>query len=103
MTDQTSRALPPFPLSDEVLDQVEHALRAVRGDDGEIQGAEYTLDRLLDFLSGVDHSRATLASHPADDGPEVWDYWDARYTEHDLISALLSEVRRLRASTRTEG
>lgn len=103
MTDQ----LPDFPLSDFVLDQLEHALNTSYGEDEELVGGEFTLDQLLDFYSGFDESKMYLVEERADipslglEGVEVWGYDGKTYSERDVIRALINEVRALRK--RVEG
>lgn len=108
-----TRRLPPFPLDDLTLAHVEHALNTRRGDpapDDAVTyvGGEFTLSALLDFLSGYDPDKSVLVSGDPDAdypgaplgiGPEtaVYMYPHALYSDHDLIRALVAEVRRLRA------
>lgn len=87
--------LPPFPVDDFTLDQVEHALGGAFtvDDDGthRLGGADFSLSRLLDFLSGYDPNRLE-----ATDDPDVFVYEGAVYHPNDVIQALIAEVRRLR-------
>lgn len=89
-------SLPPIPLDDVALDLIDHALNAVYDvDDDGIHhnvGSDMTLDQLLDFWSGPsprEHIRDT-----AEYIPIMWR--SPRYSEHDLIRALVAEIRRLR-------
>lgn len=96
-----------FPVDDVTLDLIEHALGAslcFDSGDPEVVGADMTLSDLLRFLSGYDPSKARLVAEgdpgiPGIGGAEVWEYPDPVYSEHDVIQALLDEVRRLRADT----
>lgn len=102
------KTLPEFPVDDFTLDQLEHALNTrVDGpavmpfeDSGneprKLVGGEFTLPQFLDFMSGHDPTRATLVGH-ADDVP-IYESWDQRYSEHDVIRALVAEIRRLRTN-----
>lgn len=108
---------PQFPTDDATLAAVEHALGAVTEIDaaGErsIVGADFTLGRLLDFLSGTlgDDPDATIidpgrVETPDDLPPFLRGITSAqivldsrpRYSEHDLIGALVAEIRRLRST-----
>lgn len=105
--------LPPFPVDDFTLDQVEHALGTCLGDRDpvtgvhELVGGEFTMPRLLDFLSGYDPSRSVLLSGDPDapdgDGPfglspdtPIYEYPGQIYSRDSVIRALIAEVRRLR-------
>ena len=93
--------LGPIPLDDTALDSIDHALNAVFtvDDTGKhhIQGAEYSLSQLLDFWSGYDPADGILDSYI--DGIPVYLHEKPSYHEHDLIRALVAEVRRLRTTT----
>lgn len=125
--------LPPFPTDDTTLLAVEHALGyclTYEGEDGEPLddprgiGADYSLHTLLDFLSGTrddpdgvvtliagDPEKAALdealgiRGGPFGMGPNTPIYEDPRqhYTEHDIVRALIAEVRRLRTPDTTGG
>src|SRR5690242_2151591 len=112
-----SETLPPFPVDDATLLAVEHALGAAltydrpdhalsdSADNGPwIVGAEYSLSQLLDFLAnstGRDPNEE-LIREADPERPDTWEgaaiVYDTRehYSEHDLIRALIAEVRRLR-------
>jgi hypothetical protein len=83
-----------FPVDDFTLTQLEHALGTCKGEDG-LVGGEFTLSMLLDFLSGADESRSTLIDERG--GIPVFECWDARYSEHDVIRALIGRIRELEA------
>lgn len=119
MSDHT---LPPFPVDDATLLAVEHALAGMltfdrpegsdHADSGPyLVGAGYSLGTLLDFLAGTTgrdpNEELIQAGRDETDLPE-WErgrdwssaevVYDTRphYSEHDLIRALITEVRRLR-------
>ncbi|UAW08301.1 hypothetical protein SEA_WHITNEY_54 [Gordonia phage Whitney] len=109
MSAAEGRTLGPFPVDDVTLDALEHALgTSVEGmtfpdfdnptveTERHLVGGDYTLNDLLDFLSGHDPERSTLVGYAGD--VPIFEGWDQRYSEHDVIHALIAEVRRLRAS-----
>lgn len=96
--------LPPFPLDDFTLDQLEHAVNTSTevGEDGERRcvGGDFTMSEFLDFMSGHDPGRSTLVGYgdlagTGNDIP-IYESWDQHYSEHDVIRALVAEVRKLR-------
>lgn len=116
--------LPPFPVDDATLIAVEHALGGAltldRPPDADpddagpwLVGADYSLSALLDFLAGTtgrDPNEELLQAGRDESTLPEWErgrggwqdaeiVYDTRvhYSEHDLIRALISEVRRLRA------
>lgn len=107
MFQRDRRQLPVFPTDEFTLDQLEHALNtsiSIDDDDNWTRvGGEFTLSQFLDFMSGVDESRATLVGYtsgvcgegdPAGAIP-IYEAWDPRYSEHDVIRALIARVREL--------
>lgn len=96
--------LPPFPVDDATLAAVEHALGASLTFDEDdvlmerprVIGADFTLSTLLDFLAGVRDDPHGMMELIRED-PEVW--YDPRphYSLQDVIGALISEIRMLRA------
>lgn len=85
--------LGPFPVDDATLGVLEHALGAsyvVDEDEHEVVGADMTVPKLLDFLSGYDESKVVDGTYP---GPV--------YTRDDVIRALIAEVRLLRKQKET--
>lgn len=103
------RELPPFPVDDFTLDQLEHALNTAIevADDGQWKpvGGDFTLSKFLQFMSGYDPERATFIGHVGgipgaenlfDNPVPMYESWDQSYSEHDVIRALVKEVRRLR-------
>lgn len=92
-----------FPVDDFTLDRVEEALNTSLGDRDPVTGrhervgGEFTLSQLLDFYSGYDPTKIKQLSEPGDE-PEVVEYVGGSvYHPHDVIRALIAEVRRLRA------
>jgi hypothetical protein len=98
----TLAELPPFPVDDDMLDRLEHALNTTvdpqhldeRGRWLRV-GGEYTLSELLDFYSGYDKSKL-IPVGPAD-LTDTFEYPDPIYHPSDVIRALVAEVRKLRA------
>lgn len=117
MTDET---LPPFPVDDLALAAIDHALGGAltldrpdgAPDDGGpwLIGADYFLRTLLDFYAGtMGDDPAAVALDPGSDVTADAPLWErlrgarvvrdtrVHYSEHDVIRALIAEVRRLRA------
>lgn len=118
----SGETLPDFPVDDATLGAVEHALGyclTYEGEDGGILpeprgvGADYSLTALLDFLAGaVGRDPNEILIQPARDESDLpeWERgrdWSSaeivedtrvHYHEHDVIRALIIEVRRLRAN-----
>lgn len=104
----------PFPVDDATLLAVEHALggaltferpdSAPLDDEGPwLVGADYSLAGLLDFLAGCtgrDPNEVVLREAdptlPGFMGAEIVEDTRTHYSEHDVIRALIAEVRRLR-------
>lgn len=89
--------LGPFPVDDVTLSLVSQALNThFEVIDGEhvISGGEFTLNRLLEFLSGYDVHRQD--QEIAEDGSVVNVYPGVIYSKEDVIKALINEVLRLR-------
>ncbi len=98
--------LPPIPLTDEVLEHIDHALAShIDCSDGQWTrvGGEFGLSALLDLLAGHDRDAKTLIGYTDgdppffDNGVPIYRAETPTYSEHDLIAALVAEVRRLRA------
>lgn len=114
MMDSTPRHLNEFPVDDFTLDQLEHALNTSIEitDAGERRcvGGEFTMPKFLEFMSGYDPERCTLVGYtdgiPGCPGSEgfhgqaipIYEGWDPHYSEHDVIRALIAEVRCLRTA-----
>lgn len=95
--------LAPIPLDDAALNAIDDALTALWGWSDEEGGpvlvrGEYTLSQLLDFWAGFDPNDSVLISEVGDPLP-VYVCNQPTYHEHDLIKALVAEVRRLRVTT----
>lgn len=117
MSEHEGRVLPPFPVDDFTLDQLEHALDTCLGDvreDGshELVGGEFTLSKFLEFMSGYEPDRCHLIGYtdtipgtdiPTEGAIPIYEHWDQSYTERCVIRALVAEIRRLRASVVSEG
>lgn len=98
--------LPPFPVDDFTLDQMEHALGGAFEVDPEtgdhrVVGADFSFGQLLDFLSGYDPAKTVIIEEanpllPGIEGAEVGEYPDPLYSMHDVIEALIREIKRLR-------
>jgi hypothetical protein len=88
-----------IPLDDAGLDALEHALQAVTevDEDGTRRtlGADYTLSQLLNFWSGYDQADSVLTGEI--DGIPMYHHSKPCLSEIDLIRALVTEVRKLRA------
>jgi hypothetical protein len=98
--------LPPVPLDDVALAQLEHALgtsltfQAPDGtelDEPIPYGGEYTLPTLLDFWAGVREDPDGVVRQVGE-ATGIPVFYDPRphYSERDVIRALVTEVRRLR-------
>lgn len=97
--------LPPFPVDDVTLNLLEHALEARLTIDDEghhvVVGADMSVNRLLDFLSGYDETKVEVLREGTDEGgwagAEIAEYTGGQlYTRDCVIRALIAEVRRLR-------
>lgn len=100
-------SLPPVPLDDVALAQLEHALGASLTFDAEdgsqldeprVIRAEYTLNTLLEFWSGTRDDPDGVVRQVGDYTGPVPIYYDPRpqYSPQDVMLALINEVRRLR-------
>lgn len=100
MTDHPEgRTLPPFPINDETIAAIRHALDTAKGHDADGNlinvGGDFTLPQLLDFYSGSDDSRGTYVGDgeliPGIRAP-IYEMWDQYYTTNDVIRALLDTL-----------
>lgn len=82
--------LPPFPTDAQTLDLLESAITGTSGPDGRSSVGDLCV--LYSELAGAD----TAAVESEDDG--VVFLRDPQYSTHDVITALVDEVRRLRRS-----
>lgn len=81
--------LPPFPTDDATLDLLEQAIYGVGSDRSSVND----LCRLYSELGGSD----TTAVDGEEQGVTVMR--DAEYHPHDVIAALIAEIRTLRRAT----
>ena len=100
--------LPPVPLDEIALAQLEHALGAsitFDSEDGTIEldeprviHADYTLNTLLEFWSGTRDDPDGVVRQVGDYTCPIPIYYDPRpqYSPQDVMLALIHEVRRLR-------
>lgn len=103
MGDTAAASLPPFPVDDFTIDQIEHALGgSFTVDEAGVHtlvGSDFTFDQLLNFLSGYDESKLTPSVNEYDTPiPDQFEYPDPIYRPTDVIRALIAEVRRLRGT-----
>ena len=97
-------SLPQFPVDDSTLDLLSLALDP--GEDAE----RTSVGDFLDFMSQMGGSDTTAVAEIIPGNPlgldiedaEIHVMRDAAYHEHDVMKALLAEVRRLRATTESE-
>lgn len=98
------QTLPPFPVDDETLNVVYDSMNRVVAhvtDSGEHvytdDSAPFSLAQVLDMLSGYDETKVVQAVNEYDQPiPDIYEYPGAVYHPHDLIRALIDEIRRLR-------
>ncbi len=121
MTQPPTR-LPTFPVTDDVLDTLEHSLDSCltfddeegnplpSGEGPRRVGADFGLPQLLNFYSGYDSTKSMLIQPGRDESdlPEwergrggwadaaIYEYPGPIYSRDDVIRALITEVRRLR-------
>lgn len=81
-----------FPVDDTTLDAIDRAL----------QDSDYTLSDLLNFLSGYNPDQLELLEGTGWLDAPIYTYPEALYSEHDVIKALIAEVRRLRETHEKE-
>lgn len=96
--------LPPFPTDDVTLAAVSHALggsltfEGASEDGPRLVGADYSLSKLLEFLSGYDESLCRPLLNEYDQPVADWvEYPGPIDHVHDVIAALIAEVLRLRS------
>lgn len=89
--------LGPFPVDDVTLNLIYESLGASLDENHEVVGAEFTLSRLLEFLSGYDATRSVpMIDEDGSVIEGVSEYPGQMYVKEDVIKALILEVRRLR-------
>lgn len=92
-------------MDDATLLAVEHALGGslVLNEDDEhvLVGADYSLSQLLDFMAGTtgDDPNEEVLDEGLYGGPRIVVDSRIHYHEHDIIRALVTEVRRLRGES----
>jgi len=100
-----SVTLPPFPVDEVTLQQLEVAIDP--WGHGHPEAEKSTLWGFLDLMSELGGSdiRAVAEVHDdgSDGGPSIVTMRDPHYTDHCVIAALIDEVRRLRALTTGQG
>lgn len=88
--------LPPFPVDDQTLDM----LWAAVNPDPEVHDRS-SLSDFLDLMSQLGGSDPQAVETVVDNGverPGIVALRDQLYSHHDVISALIEEIRRLRAA-----
>lgn len=100
-----AQTLPPFPVDDETLNVIRDSLdRTVTGwdDDGNpiCTGSPFGLGAVLDLLSGYDPTLTVQMVNEYDQPiPDWYEYTGPGiYHAHDVIRALIDEVRYLRTA-----
>lgn len=98
--------LPPFPVDEETLNVIYDSMnRVVVGFDDNNEpirdGSPFSLEDVLNMLSGYDPSLMVQAVNEYDQPiPDIYEYTGPGiYHQHDLIRALIDEIRRLRSSS----
>lgn len=91
--------LPPFPVDEATLSLLSAAIdpRAA----GDTTAQRSCVGEFLTFMSqmgGADTEAVEDVQHDAAGRPQTVTMRDPRYHEHDVITALIAEVRRLRAA-----
>lgn len=91
--------LPPFPVDDATLDLLTAALNPrEHGDPEAASSSVWPLLTMLSQLGGSDTDAvAEVVDDGSDGGARVVVMRDPEYHEHDVLAALIAEVRRLRA------
>lgn len=100
-----TQTLPPFPVDDETLNVIRDSLdRVITGWDDDnnpiCTGSPFSLDAVLNLLSGYDPALTVQMVNEYDQPiPDWYEYTGPGiYHTHDVIRALIDEIRRLRAS-----
>ncbi len=96
-------SLPPFPVDDLTLAALEHAMggaltfEGVDEDGPRLVGADFSMSKLMEFLSGYDETKCVPVLNQYDQPIPDWvEYPGPLYHHNDVIAALIAEVRRLR-------
>lgn len=97
--------LPPFPVDDETLDMLMAAINPREHGDSEARGS--TVHSFLELMSQLGGSDTKAVAEVLDEGDPnipgitgagVYVMRDQHYHENDVLTALVDEVRRLRAA-----
>lgn len=90
--------LPPFPVDDATLDLLEAAMNPwEHGDPEATQSSVWPLLKMLSQLGGSDTEAVEeVVDDGSDGGARTVVMRDPQYHEHNVIEALIAEVRRLR-------
>jgi hypothetical protein len=96
--------LGPFPTDETALDQIKHALGGAFtvDEDGthHLQGADFTLNQLMEFYSGYDPEDSYQDGYIGD--VPLFIHTEPMYHYHDVIRALIDEIERLRAEQKPD-
>jgi hypothetical protein len=97
--DGMGNKLPPFPVDDATLGMIEAALNPrAHGDPEAVSSSIGPLLTMLSQLGGSDtQAVAEVLDDGGDGGASIVMMRDQHYHDHDVIAALVAEVRRLRA------
>jgi hypothetical protein len=90
--------LPPFPVDDATLDLLNAAMNPRdHGDPDAEMSSVWSVLKMLSEMGGSDTSAiAEVIEEGDDDHARVVMMRDPQYHEHDVLQALIAEVRRLR-------
>lgn len=91
-------SLPPFPVDDATLDLLMAAINPWgHGDPDAKSSSLWDLLTMMSEMGGSDTSAvAEVHDDGSDGGPITVTMRDPHYTDHDVIRALVEEIRRLR-------
>lgn len=92
--------LPPFPVDDQTLDLLDAALHP--REHGDPEATQSGVWPLLQFMSQMAGSDTDAVEEVHDDGSDggasIVTMRDPQYHDHDVLTSLIAEVRRLRAT-----
>lgn len=92
--------LPAFPVDDTTLDMLMAAINPREHGDPDAKSS--SVGTFLDFMSQMGGSDTSAVEEVIDDGsnggPAIVLMRDASYHEHNVMEALVEEIRRLRAA-----
>jgi hypothetical protein len=86
--------LPPFPVDDATLDLLEAAI--LPREHGDPDAESSVMFAFLEFVSQMGGSDVAAVAEDIDDQTRV--LRDPEYSDHDVMLALIAEIRRLRAA-----